>query len=45
MSQQYTYTYDVFGNISGVFPIENQKIENEEPKNETEIKAQKKAVK
>lgn len=45
MSQQYTYTYDVFGNISGVFPIENPKIEIEEPKTEKEIKAQKKAVK
>lgn len=45
MSQQYTYTYDVFGNISGVFPIENRKMEIEEPKTEKEIKAQKKAVK
>ena len=45
MSQQYTYTYDVFGNISGVFPIENSKMEIEDPKNEKEIKAQKKAVK
>ena len=23
MSQEYRYTYDVFGNISGVFPIED----------------------
>ena len=25
MSQEYRYTYDVFGNISGVFPIEDVK--------------------
>ena len=27
MSQEYRYTYDVFGNISGVFPIEDAKTD------------------
>ena len=42
MDQKYTYTYDVFGNISGVFPVEHK---DEEAKTEKAEKPSKKAVK
>ena len=42
MEQKYTYTYDVFGNISGVFPVEHN---DEEAKTEKAEKQSKKAAK
>ena len=42
MEPKYTYTYDVFGNISGVFPVEHK---DEEAKTEKAEKPSKKAAK